>query len=77
MVLFAITNLLLFFGLGIYEIGILLLAIILLFNGNKIPGITRELGKGMQLFNSTKETLENELKGKPTPPPTEKKEEES
>ncbi len=54
---------LLFFGLGGYELLIIGLVLLLLFGGSRMTGLTREIGKGMKMFNDTKATLENELKG--------------
>ncbi len=53
---------LLFFGLGGYEILMVLLAILLFFGGKKIPELMRGLGKGIREFNNARTTIEHELK---------------
>ncbi|MEO1628148.1 MAG: twin-arginine translocase TatA/TatE family subunit, partial [Bacteroidota bacterium] len=53
---------LLFFGLGGYEVIIVLFVILLLFGGKKIPELMRGLGKGIREFNNAKATIESEIK---------------
>ncbi|MEM9920132.1 MAG: twin-arginine translocase TatA/TatE family subunit [Bacteroidota bacterium] len=53
---------LLFFGLGGYEIIVVLFVVLLLFGGKKIPELMRGLGKGIREFNSARATIESEIK---------------
>ncbi len=53
---------LLFFGLGGYEIIVVVFVILLLFGGKKIPELMRGLGKGIREFNSARATIESEIK---------------
>ncbi len=55
-------QLILLFGLGGYEIIVVMFVILLLFGGKKIPELMRGLGKGIREFNSAKATIESELK---------------
>jgi len=41
---------------------IILLAILLLFGGKKIPELMRGIGKGIKEFNSAKSSIEDEIK---------------
>ncbi len=52
----------LFFGLGGYEVIIVLFVILLLFGGKKIPELMRGLGKGIREFNNARATIESEIK---------------
>lgn len=52
----------LFFGLGPAEIGGLVILILVLFGGKKIPELARGLGKGIKEFNSAKSSIEEEVK---------------
>lgn len=57
------NNILLFIGsLGPYEIVLILLVVVLLFGGKKIPELARGLGKGIREFNSAKASIEEEIK---------------
>ena len=53
---------LLFFGLGGYEVIIVLFVVLLLFGGKKIPELMRGMGKGIREFNNARATIESELK---------------
>ena len=53
---------LLFFGLGGYEIIVVLFVVLLLFGGKKFPELMRGLGKGIREFNSARATIESEIK---------------
>ncbi len=48
--------------LGPYEIVGLVLVVILLFGGKKIPELAKGLGKGIREFNSARATIEGEIK---------------
>ncbi len=50
------------FGLGGYEIIVVMFVILLLFGGKKIPELMRGLGKGIKEFNNAKATIESEIK---------------
>jgi sec-independent protein translocase protein TatA len=54
------------FGLGPTEIILIILALLLLFGGRKIPELMKGLGKGMKEFKKAKEEMddvsENETK---------------
>lgn len=52
----------LFFGLGGYEVVIVVFVVLLLFGGKKIPELMRGLGKGIKEFNSARATIEGEIK---------------
>ncbi len=56
-----ISNIVLF-GFGPYEIVMVLLVVLLLFGGKKIPELARGLGKGIREFNSAKASIEEEIK---------------
>ena len=51
----------LLFGLGGYEIIVVMFVILLLFGGKKIPELMRGLGKGIREFNNAKATIESEI----------------
>ena len=59
------------FGLGGGEIALILLALLLLFGGKKIPELMRGLGQGVREFNSAKSNIKQEIedgmKNKPAP----------
>ncbi len=55
-------EMILLFGLGGYEIVVVMFVILLLFGGKKIPELMRGLGKGIREFNNAKATIESELK---------------
>ena len=48
-------------SLGITEIILIVLAIVILFGGKKIPELARALGKASNEFKKAKQTLENEV----------------
>ena len=50
------------FGLGTPEIVLLVIAIVLLFGGKKIPELMRGIGKGIREFNTAKNSIETEIK---------------
>ena len=50
------------FGLGGYEVIVVLFVILLLFGGKKIPELMRGMGKGIREFNNARATIENEIK---------------
>ena len=56
------NNLSLIFGLGGYEVVVVLFVIVLLFGGRKIPELMRGLGKGIREFNNARATIESEKK---------------
>lgn len=56
------NNLSLIFGLGGYEVVVVLFVIVLLFGGRKIPELMRGLGKGIREFNNARATIESEIK---------------
>lgn len=51
-----------FLNLGGQEILVILLIVLLLFGGRKIPELMRGLGKGIREFNSAKANIESEIK---------------
>ena len=53
---------LLFGSLGFWEIALIVLAIILLFGGKKIPELMRGLGKGVKSFKEGLKDVENDVK---------------
>ena len=55
-------SILFLFGLGGYEVIIVLFVVLLLFGGKKIPELMRGLGKGIREFNSARATIESEIK---------------
>lgn len=56
------SHLLLFFGLGSQEIILLVLAVLLLFGGKKIPELMRGIGRGIREFNDARSSINSELK---------------
>ena len=53
---------LLFGSLGFWEIVLIVLAIILLFGGKKIPELMRGLGKGVKSFKEGMKDVEDDVK---------------
>ncbi len=53
---------LLLFNLGGPELIIIMLVVLLLFGGRKIPELMKGLGKGIREFNSAKANIESEIK---------------
>ncbi len=53
---------LLFGSLGFWEIALIVLAIILLWGGKKIPELMRGLGKGVKSFKEGMKEVEEEVK---------------
>ncbi|MBI1193884.1 MAG: twin-arginine translocase TatA/TatE family subunit [Bacteroidetes bacterium] len=56
------SHLLLFFGLGSQEVILLVLAVLLLFGGKKIPELMRGIGRGIREFNDARSAINTELK---------------
>ena len=56
------NTIILLFGLGGYEIIVVVFVILLLFGGKKIPELMRGLGKGIREFNNARATIEGEIK---------------
>lgn len=56
------TKLLLFGSLGFWEVLLIVMAIILLFGGKKIPELMQGLGKGVKSFKKGMSEVEEELK---------------
>jgi len=52
----------LLFGLGPQELMAIMLIILVLFGGKKIPELMRGMGKGIKEFNNAKNSIENEVK---------------
>jgi sec-independent protein translocase protein TatA len=52
----------LIFNLGGPELIIIMLVVLLLFGGRKIPELMKGLGKGIREFNSAKANIESEIK---------------
>lgn len=55
-------SLLLFGSLGFWEILLIVLAILLLFGGRKIPELMRGMGKGVKSFREGMNEVEEEIK---------------
>jgi len=49
------------FGLGGGEIALILVALLLLFGGKKIPELMRGLGQGVREFNAAKSNIKQEI----------------
>jgi sec-independent protein translocase protein TatA len=66
----------LFMGMpGVTEWLLIILAILLLFGGKKIPELMRGLGNGIREFNDAKSKVKDEIQeGMKTPPATAEKE---
>jgi sec-independent protein translocase protein TatA len=57
------NNLFLLFGsLGGSELTIILVVVLLLFGGKKIPELMRGLGRGIREFNNARANIETEIK---------------
>ncbi len=54
-------NTVLFMGVGGQEMILIILAIVLLFGGKKIPELMRGLGKGIREFKDAKDNVKTEL----------------
>jgi len=67
------------FGLGTTEIILIVLAILLLFGGKKIPELMRGIGQGVREFNAAKANvkaeIEDNMKNKPAASETKSSEE--
>lgn len=50
------------FGMGPWEIGLILLIILLLFGSKRLPELARGMGKGIREFKKSVSGIENELK---------------
>ena len=50
------------FGIGTQEILLILLVVLLIFGGKKIPELMRGLGRGIREFNSARTGLNEEIK---------------
>jgi sec-independent protein translocase protein TatA len=63
-------NIVFLFSPGLPEIIIIVLAIILLFGGRKIPELMKGIGKGIREFNAAKNAVRDEIEEgmKPEPP---------
>ena len=59
--LFKMNNQLLFSMPGTGEMLLILLVVLLLFGGKKIPELMRGVGRGMREFNDAKENVKNEI----------------
>jgi sec-independent protein translocase protein TatA len=55
-------NFMLMFGMGSSEMFIILLAMLLLFGGNKIPELMRGVGRGIKEFNNARAHVEEDIK---------------
>lgn len=56
------THTALIFNLGMQELLVIMLVVLLLFGGKKIPELMRGMGKGIREFNNAKNSLESEIK---------------
>ena len=68
-----LDNLFLLFGLGTTEIVLIVLAVLLLFGGRKIPELMKGLGKGIKQFKDGMHGLEDDLKDTPRKDPSSEK----
>ena len=51
-----------FLAIGPWQIAIIVMVVLLLFGGKKIPELMRGIGKGISEFNAARNSLESELK---------------
>ena len=49
-------------GLGPWEIGLIILVVIILFGGKKLPELARGLGLGLREFNKATKEIKDEVK---------------
>ena len=49
-------------GLGTWEIALIILVIIILFGGKKLPELARGLGLGLREFKKAKQEIKDEVK---------------
>jgi sec-independent protein translocase protein TatA len=68
-----LDNLFLLFGLGTTEIVLIVLAVLLLFGGRKIPELMKGLGKGIKQFKDGMHGLDDDLKDTPRKDPSSEK----
>ena len=59
-----VNMILLLFGLGTTEIILIVLVVLLLFGGRKIPELMKGMGKGIKSFKDGVAGMEDELKDK-------------
>ncbi len=59
-------------GLGAPEIILILVVVLLMFGGKKIPEMMRGLGKGMKEFKDAKDGVAESLEPQPIPAPVTK-----
>ena len=57
-----IGSILLIFGLGTPELLLIVLVVLLLFGGKKIPELMKGLGKGVKSFKDGMDGMEDEIK---------------
>jgi sec-independent protein translocase protein TatA len=60
-------------SLGTTEIILILLIVVLMFGGKKIPELMRGLGKGIREFNDAKNNVKREIEDSAKEQPTDKK----
>lgn len=70
-----LETLLLFANLGATEIILIIVAILLLFGGKKIPELMKGIGTGMREFNNAKNNVKSQIEDgmREQPKPEEKK----
>ncbi len=56
------THTLLFFNMSGGELSVVLVIVLLLFGGKKIPELMRGLGHGIREFNNAKSSVEDEIR---------------
>ena len=62
------SKMVLLFGLGTWEIAVLLLLVLLIFGAKRIPEVARGLGKGIREFRSATSEISRELTLEDRPP---------